>query len=98
MESLENLEKRVSRLEQKQESYEEKINQILIGIAKIEQILQSKDKEEAMQVELDSQKIDAIEQRVSKLEANQKWLVTSIIGEVLAIIFGIIMAYIQKGM
>ena len=51
-----------------------------------------------MQVELDSQKIDAIEQRVSKLEANQKWLVTSIIGEVLAIIFGIIMAYIQKGM
>lgn len=98
MEGLENLEKRVSRLEQKQESYEEKINQILIGIAKIEQILQSKDKEEAMQVELDSQKIDAIEQRVSKLEANQKWLVTSIIGEVLAIIFGIIMAYIQKGM
>ena len=95
---MENLEKRVSRLEQKQESYEEKINQILIGIAKIEQILQSKDKEEAMQVELDSQKIDAIEQRVSKLEANQKWLVTSIIGEVLAIIFGIIMAYIQKGM
>ena len=98
MEGLENLEKRVSRLEKKQESYEEKINQILIGIAKIEQILQSKDKEEAMQVELDSQKIDAIEQRVSKLEANQKWLVTSIIGEVLAIIFGIIMAYIQKGM
>lgn len=98
MEGLENLEKRVSKLEQKQESYEEKINQILIGIAKIEQILQSKDKEEAMQVELDSQKIDAIEQRVSKLEANQKWLVTSIIGEVLAIIFGIIMAYIQKGM
>lgn len=98
MEGLENLEKRVSRLEQKQESYEEKTHQILIGIAKIEQILQSKDKEEAMQVELDSQKIDAIEQRVSKLEANQKWLVTSIIGEVLAIIFGIIMAYIQKGM
>lgn len=98
MEGLENLEKRVSRLEQKQESYEEKINQILIGIAKIEQILQSKDKEEAMQVELDSQKIDAIEQRVNKLEPNQKWLVTSIIGEVLAIIFGIIMAYIQKGM
>lgn len=97
MDDFKNLEERVSKLESKLETYNNKIQEILVGIAKIEQILKNKDMEVSLQAKLDESKINSVAKRVDKLESNQRWVVTAIVGEVLAVIFGIIMIFIQKG-
>lgn len=97
MDDFKNLEERVSKLENKLESYNNKIQEILVGIAKIEGILKNKDTEVSLQAKLDESKINSVAKRVDKLESNQRWVVTAIVGEVLAVIFGIIMIFIQKG-
>ena len=95
---IKNLDEKVRSIEAKQEIYTSDLNKIFVGISKIEGILQSKEKEESLQNELNDSKLANLEARVDKLETNQKWLVTTIIGEVLAIISGIISIFIQRGM
>ena len=94
---IKNLDEKVRSIEAKQEIYTSDLNKIFVGISKIEGILQSKEKEESLQNELNDSKLSNLEARVDKLETNQKWLVTTIIGEVLAIISGVISIFIQRG-
>ena len=94
---IKNLDEKVRSIEAKQEIYTSDLNKIFVGISKIEGILQSKEKEESLQNELNDSKLANLEARVDKLETNQKWLVTTIIGEVLAIISGVISIFIQRG-
>lgn len=95
---IQNLSEKVRNIETKQEIYTTDLNKIFVGISKIEGILQSKEKEESLQNELNDSKLSSLEARVDKLESNQKWLVTTIIGEVLATISGIISMFIKRGM
>ena len=95
---IKNLDEKVRNIEAKQEIYTSDLNKIFVGISKIEGILQSKEKEEALQNELNDSKLSNLETRVDKLESNQKWLITTIIGEVLAIISGVISMFIKRGM
>lgn len=94
---IQSLDEKVRSIEAKQEIYTTDLNKIFVGISKIEGILQSKEKEESLQNELNDSKLANLEARVDKLESNQKWLITTIIGEVLAIISGVISIFIQRG-
>lgn len=89
----ESLEKRVEKLEEKQESYNNDISQVLQKIAKIESILEGKDQITTLQSEVENQRILAMEERVRKLEESQIWLRRSVIGEIIAIIFTLITAH-----
>lgn len=89
----ESLEKRVEKLEEKQESYNNDISQVLQKIAKIESILEGKDQITTLQSEVENQRILAMEDRIRKLEESQTWLRRSVIGEIIAIIFTLVTAH-----
>lgn len=94
---VEMLENRTEKLEKRQESTSEIMTEIRTGIGAIKEALTNNKEQEELKNQLLMKDIDGMKNRVEKLESNQKWLVTSIIGEVLGIIFGIIMIIIQKG-
>lgn len=94
---VESLKKKTTKLEEKQESISEITNEIRNGIVAIKDALVSNKEQEELKNQLLMKDIEGMKVRVDKLEANQRWLVTSVIGEILAIVFGIIMIFIQKG-
>lgn len=94
---VESLEKKQDKLEKKQEDNEIILTEIRTGIGAIREALTSSKEQEDLKNQLLYKDIEGMKERVEKLESNQKWLVTTVIGEVLAVIFGIVMIFIQKG-
>lgn len=95
---VENLEKRTNNLEKTQQTTSEILSEIKTGVGVIKETLISTREQEELKNQLLMKDIEGMKERVNKLESNQKWLITSIIGEVLGIIFGVIMIFIEKGM
>ena len=95
---VDNMEKRLNKVENKQEATEE------ILVENRERVVSSKWQIKSNNVKKNIKNqhlinhIDGIKSRVDKLEGNQRWLVIAVLGEVLAIIFGIIMSFINKGL
>lgn len=94
---LKNLEDRVDKLEEKLDSYNEKMQKILEAITRIEGTLESRKVENTLNSQLHVGKMQDVEKRVQKLEDSQSWIVKAIIGEIIAIIFVIVKAFIQRG-
>ena len=95
---VEELEKKQEKMEKKQESTDEILTGIRSGIGAIKEALISSKEQEELKNQLLHKDIEGMKERVEKLESNQKWLVTTVIGEILSIIFGVIMFFIQKGL
>lgn len=95
---VEVLEKKQEKMEKKQESTDEILTEIRSGIGAIKEALISSKEQEELKNQLLHKDIEGMKERVEKLESNQKWLVTTVIGEILSIIFGVIMFFIQKGL
>lgn len=95
---VDNMEKRLNKVENKQEATEEILVEIKQGVVSINEQLKSSSEKENLKNQLLAKDIDGIKSRVDKLEGNQRWLVIAVLGEVLAIIFGIIMSFINKGL
>ena len=93
----ENLEKRVERLEMRQETYNNDMSEVLQKITKIETILESKDEISNLKTKNESTKVEEIEKRVGKLESSQTWLIRAIIGEVIGLLSLIVTTLLQKG-
>ena len=93
----ENLEKRVERLEMRQETYNNDMSEVLQKITKIETILESKDEISNLKTKNESTKVEEIEKRVGKLESSQTWLIRAIIGEVIGLLSLIVTRLVQKG-
>lgn len=93
----ENLEKRVERLEMRQETYNNDMSEVLQKITKIETILESKDEISNLKTKNESTKVEEIEKRVGKLESSQTWLIRAIIGEVIGLLSLIVTTLVQKG-
>lgn len=91
------LDKRAGKLEKKQESTDEILTEIREGLVSIKDALVSNKEQEGLKNQLLEKDIEGMKSRIDKLEANQRWLVMAILGEVLSIIFGIIMIFINKG-
>lgn len=94
---VEELDKRVEKLDKKQEGVEEILTEIREGFVSIKDALVSNKEQEGLRNQLLEKDIEGMKTRIDKLEANQRWLVMAILGEVLSIIFGIIMIFINKG-
>lgn len=92
------LENKTDKLEKKQEGTETIIAEIREGIVSIKDALTSNKEQEELKNQLLIKDMDGMKLRIDKLEANQRWLITAILGEVLSIIFGVIMVFINKGM
>lgn len=93
----ENLEKRVERLEMRQETYNNDMSEVLQKITKIETILESKDEISNLKTKNESTKVEEIEKRVGKLESSQTWLIRAIILEVIGLLSLIVTTLVQKG-
>lgn len=96
-EKIEQLEKRVDTIETRQEDYIGKLNAIQDGVTRIETMLESRKEVERVQNELNDSNSQNLEKRVEKLESNQKWFITAILGEVIAIISAIVKVFINRG-
>lgn len=94
---VKDLETRQDKIERKQDNIDSIVSDIRSGITSIRESLLSNTEQGDLKNQLLMKDIEGIKDRVKKLETNQRWLVTSIVGEVLAIIFGVIMIFIQKG-
>ena len=94
---VEELDRRVGNLDKKQEGTDNILKEIKEGLISIKDALVSNQKQEDLKNQLLLKDIEGMKARVDKLEANQRWLVMAILGEVLSIIFGIIMIFINKG-
>ena len=92
------LDKRADKLEKKQEGTEKILTEIREGFVFIKEALVSNKEQEGLKNQLLEKDIEGMKARVDKLEANQRWLVLAILGEVLSIVFGIIMIFINKGL
>ena len=93
----ENLEKRVERLEMRQETYNNDMSEVLQKITKIETILESKDEISNLKTKNESTKAEEIEKRVGKLESSQTWLIRAITVEVIGLLSLIVTTLVQKG-
>lgn len=95
---VEMLERKQEKMEKKQENTDEILNEIRSGITGIKEALISSKEQENLKNQLLHKDIEGMKERVDKLESNQRWLVMTVIGEILSIIFGVIMFFIQKGL
>lgn len=100
-ERLNELEKKVEKLEDTLNSYSlsnnEKMTQILNSVTRIEEKLEGRKDEDKAKSELADEKINSIKVRVTKLEDNQSWIVKAIIMEVIAVIALIVTTFIKRG-
>lgn len=92
------LEQNQKKLQGKQEATDEILHEIRSGIGAIKEALLSSKEQEELKNQLLYKDIEGMKTRVEKLEANQRWLVLTVIGEVLGVIFGVIMIFVQKGL
>lgn len=95
---VEMLERKQEKMEKKQESTDEILTEIRSGIGSIKEALISSKEQEELKNQLLHKDIGVMKERVEKLESNQRWLVMTMIGEILSIIFGVIMFFVQKGL
>lgn len=100
-ERLNELEKKVEKLEDTLNSYSlsnnEKMTQILNSVTRIEEKLEGRKDEDKAKSELADEKINSIKVRVTKLEDNQSWIVKAVIMEVIAVIALIVTTFIKRG-
>lgn len=96
-EEIKRLEKRVEKLEDELQSYNDKMTAILNSVTRIEEKLEGRRTENNLNTQIQEQKIIDVGKRVTKLEDSQSWIIKAIVGEVIAIVFMIIKAFIQKG-
>ena len=96
-EEIKRLEKRVEKLEDELQSYNDKMTAILNSVTRIEEKLEGRRTENNLSTQIQEQKIIDVGKRVTKLEDSQSWIIKAIVGEVIAIVFMIIKAFIQKG-
>lgn len=100
-ERLNELEKKVEKLEDTLNSYSlsnnEKMTQILSSVTRIEEKLEGRKDEDKAKSELADEKINGIKVRVTKLEDTQSWIVKAIIMEVIAVIALIVTTFIKRG-
>lgn len=100
-ERLNELEKKVEKLEDTLNSYSlsnnEKMTQILNSVTRIEEKLEGRKDEDKAKSELADEKINGIKVRVTKLEDTQSWIVKAIIMEVIAVIALIVTTFIKRG-
>lgn len=96
-EEIKRLEKRVEKLEDELQSYNDKMTAILNSVTRIEEKLEGRRTENNLSAQIQEQKIIDVGKRVTKLEDSQSWIIKAIVGEVIAIVFMIIKAFIQKG-
>lgn len=91
------LEKRANKLEEKQEGTDCILTEIREGLISIKDALTSNKEQEDLKNQLIMKDIEGMKVRIDKLESNQRWLIMAILGEVLSIVFGIIMIFINRG-
>lgn len=100
-ERINELERKVEKLEDALNSYNEnnneKMTKILSSVTRIEEKLEGRQKETEAKSEVVNEKIGNIKTRVTKLEDNQSWIVRAIVGEVIGLIMVAITALIKRG-
>ena len=92
---VEKVEERVDKL---QSEYNGQLNQIFQGIARIEGMIENRKTEADLQRQISNNQVADVEERVDKLEANQRWVVLAVLGEILAVVFMIVKVFIERGM
>lgn len=93
---IQRLEEQSKSLKEKEENNEKILMEIREGLVAIKEALTSNKEQVELKNQLLNKDIEGMKERVEKLEANQRWLVLSIIAEVIGIIFGIVMIIIEK--
>lgn len=93
---VQRLEEQSKSLQEKEEANEKILIEIREGLVAIKEALTSNKAQVDLKNQLLNKDIEGMKERVEKLEANQRWLVLSIIAEVIGIIFGIVMIIIEK--
>lgn len=92
---VEKVEERVDKL---QSEYNGQLNQIFQGITRIEGMIENRKTEADLQRQISNNHVADVEERVDKLEANQRWVVLAVLGEILAVVFMIVKVFIERGM
>lgn len=95
---VQRLEEQSKELMNKEEESEKVLIEIREGLVAIKEALVSSKEQTGLKNQIMLKDLDATKDRVNKLEANQRWLVISVFGEVFGIIFGIVMIFIQHGL
>lgn len=95
---VQRLEEQSKTLMDKEVESEKVLIEIREGLVAIKEALVSNKEQTGLKNQIMLKDLEATKDRVGKLEANQRWLVISVFGEVLGIIFGIIMIFIQHSM
>lgn len=100
-ERINELERKVEKLEDALNSYNEnnneKMTQILSSVTRIEEKLEGRKIENEAKSALADEKINGIKTRVTKLEDSQSWIVRAIVGEVIGLIMVAVTALIKRG-
>ena len=92
------VEKVEERLDKLQSEYNGQLNQIFQGITRIEGMIENRKTEADLQRQISNNQVADVEERVDKLEANQRWVVLAVLGEILAVVFMIVKVFIERGM
>lgn len=95
---VQRLEEQSKELMNKEEESKKVLIEIREGLVAIKEALVSSKEQTGLKNQIMLKDLDATKDRVNKLEANQRWLVISVFGEVFGIIFGIVMIFIQHGL